>query len=200
MTTAEPAPTTPDEVTPLPKLVVQGNAVCSYGIGVIAKWNNQTQQLTSVTIDDVSPSSAAEKNGLKRGDEIISINSRKITDLKGGMKPGSDLSDLLVNQLNGRVIYLEVAVRTKAGAHRVAPQPDRVQPAARASTPSLTRTFHTQNDTCRQSVYWSRRDPAAVCERTTARSPWLHEISPGAGAGWTDSARGRSGFTPDRRG
>ena len=51
-----------------------------------------------------------------RGDEIISINNRKITDLKGGMKPGSDLSDLLVNQLNGRVIYLEVAVRTKAGA------------------------------------------------------------------------------------
>lgn len=24
---------------------------------------------------------------------------------------------------------------------------------------------------------WSRSDPAAVCERTTARSPWLHEIS-----------------------
>jgi hypothetical protein len=41
----------------------------------------------------------------------------------------------------------------------------------------IARLFHTQDDKLRQSVYWSRSDPAAVCERTTARSPWLHEIS-----------------------
>ena len=50
--------------------------------------------------------------------------------------------------------------------------------------------FHARNDSGRHPVYWSRSrfgrlkvpswsrdDPAAVDERTTARSPWLHEIS-----------------------
>jgi hypothetical protein len=57
-------------------------------------------------------------------------------------------------------------------------------------THGLPPIFHTRNDNGQHSVYWSRSrfgrlkvpswsrdDPAAVYERTTARSPWLHEIS-----------------------
>ena len=43
--------------------------------------------------------------------------------------------------------------------------------------PAGVRPLHRRSRRTRQSVHWSRSDPAAVCERPTARSPWLHEIS-----------------------
>ena len=46
----------------------------------------------------------------------------------------------------------------------------------RTESHGLERLFLPQNDNERHSVCWSRSDPAAVDERTTARVPWLHEI------------------------
>ena len=101
----------PDAIITLPKFEVKSNAVCSYGIGIVATWNKTTQSIDHVYIEEVSPDSTAAGLGLVRGDEILTINGRKVTAMKGGMKRGSDLFELLVNQPMGRTIVLEVAVR-----------------------------------------------------------------------------------------
>jgi S1-C subfamily serine protease len=108
---AEPAAVIAEETITLPKFQVQGNAICSFGIGIIATWDKKNQSIGHVYVDDVSPGSEAEKIGLKRGDEILSLNGKKITDMKGGMRRGSDLFELLVNPPIGRTIDVEVAVR-----------------------------------------------------------------------------------------
>jgi len=101
----------PEATITLPKFEVKSNAVCSYGIGIVATWNKTTQSIDHVYIEEVSPDSTAAGLGLVRGDEILTINGRKVTAMKGGMKRGSDLFELLVNQPMGRTIVLEVAVR-----------------------------------------------------------------------------------------
>lgn len=109
---AKPEPAAADETVTLPKFEVKGNAICSYGIGIVATWSAKTQSITRLFIDEVAPGSIADQIGLKRGDEILSLNGKKITDMKGGMKRGSDLFELLVNQPRGRLIDVEVEVRT----------------------------------------------------------------------------------------
>ena len=56
------------------------------------------------------PHSQADQIGLQRGDEILSLNGRKIADLKRGTKSGSDLFELFVNQPVGQMIDVEVVV------------------------------------------------------------------------------------------
>lgn len=106
---AEPAPA--EGTVTLPKVEVKGQMVCSYGIGIVAAWSEKTQSITHVYVDAVAPGSPADQIGLQHGDEILALNGRKITDMKGGMKRGSDLFELLVNQPPGRMIDVEVAVR-----------------------------------------------------------------------------------------
>lgn len=109
---AEAKPLATDETYELPKVEVKSHAVCSFGIGVVATWDRATQTITHLFIDTVTPGSAAEDLGLQHGDEILALNGQKVTALKGGMKKGSDLFNLLVDQPVGRTIKLEVAVRT----------------------------------------------------------------------------------------
>jgi C-terminal processing protease CtpA/Prc len=108
---AEPISNTTEERITLPKFEANGNAVCCYGFGIIASWNAKTQSIDHVFIDYVTPGAKAEKIGLRPGDEILSLNGKKITDMKGGTKRGSDLFELLVDQPVGRMIDIEIAVR-----------------------------------------------------------------------------------------
>lgn len=108
-TASEPA--AKGEVYELPKVEVKSSMVCSYGIGVTVALNRTTLAITHVYVDSVATGSDAETFGLVRGDEILSINGRKVTDLKGGAKAGSDLFALLVNRPPGTKINLQVAVR-----------------------------------------------------------------------------------------
>jgi K+-transporting ATPase ATPase C chain len=64
-----------------------------------------------------------------------------------------------------------------SGASNLAWTSSKLAVAVTERRAALVRLFHTPNDNWRQSANWSRSDPAAVGERTTARSPWLHEIS-----------------------
>lgn len=106
---AEASPEDPTYI--LPKLEVKTNLVCSFGIGIIAMWNRQTERITRVFINEVNEGSTADRLGLRRGDEILSINGKKIAEMKGGNKPGSDLFALLVDRPAGEEIDVEVAVR-----------------------------------------------------------------------------------------
>lgn len=100
------------EAYELPKIEVKASMVCSYGIGITVNLDKTTQAITHLYVNDVAEGSDAATAGLVRGDEILSINGKKVADLKGGAKAGSDLFALLVNQRPGTRIDLEVAVRT----------------------------------------------------------------------------------------
>ena len=56
--------------------------------------------------------SVAESIGLKTGDEILSINGKKVTDLTGGTKVDGDLFRLLVDRPAGEKVSVEVLIRT----------------------------------------------------------------------------------------
>lgn len=105
--------TTPraEEIYELPKMEVKASMVCSFGIGIVVSLDKKTGAIRRVYVDSVAPGSDAESLGLVRGDEILVINGRKVAELKGGAKAGSELFDLLVNQPPGKKINLEVAVR-----------------------------------------------------------------------------------------
>ena len=104
-------PVAKGDVYELPKMEVKSSMVCSFGIGVTVALNRTTLAITHVYVDHVAAGSDAESLGLVRGDEILVIDGRKVTNLKGGAKAGSDLFALLVNRPPGTKINLEVAVR-----------------------------------------------------------------------------------------
>jgi C-terminal processing protease CtpA/Prc len=100
-----------EETYALPKFEVKTQLVCSFGIGIVASWDAKNQAIGRIFISEVSSDSTAERIGLRRGDEILSINGKKVSELKGGNKPGSDLYALLVNRPPGEEINIEVSVR-----------------------------------------------------------------------------------------
>lgn len=101
-----------EETIQLPKMTVKGEAVCSFGIGIVGSRDSQTRKIKRLFVSSVGIGSTADKLGLKRGDEILSINGVKVAGLDGEMKHGSWLFDLLVDQEPGTMIDLEMEIRT----------------------------------------------------------------------------------------
>ena len=60
---AAPAPAAPEVTTILPKLEVKGHALCSYGIGIIGTWNEKTQRISHLYVDDVAPTLRPIRSG-----------------------------------------------------------------------------------------------------------------------------------------
>ena len=110
---AQPAETAkPDELVELPKMTVKGEPVSSYGMGVAGQREPGTKKIKRLIIYAVTQGSEAEKQGLKSGDEILSINGQKIAGMDGTMMPGYQLFDLLVDQPSGQTLSIEVSVHT----------------------------------------------------------------------------------------
>jgi hypothetical protein len=107
----QPTPTPADDPLAMPKMVVQGNAICSFGISLKCLGDVATRKITRILISSVVEGSRAESMGLRAGDEILKVNGIKITDLKGGMNPDGDIMQLFVNRKRGDAIDLKIAVR-----------------------------------------------------------------------------------------
>ena len=105
------APVTGDHVVDLPEYKVTPTFHCNFGIGIAVYGDSKKGTLKHVFIEDVIEGTAAEKYGLKRGDEILSVNGKKVTDMKGGIKVDGDLFNLLIDRPPGEKIKVEVAVR-----------------------------------------------------------------------------------------
>jgi C-terminal processing protease CtpA/Prc len=108
----DPAPPKKEEPLALPKMAVTGTAVCSFGIGVAGVRDPRTKRVSRLFITEVADDTPAARAGLREGDEILSINGKKVLGMDGEIKSGSELFELLVNQYPGRTIEIEVAVRT----------------------------------------------------------------------------------------
>jgi C-terminal processing protease CtpA/Prc len=106
-----PAKPPADDQQTMPKMVVQGNAICSFGISLKCLGDVATKKITRILISSVVEGSRAEFLGLRAGDEILTVNGLKITELKGGMSPDGDIMQLFVNRRKGDPIDLKVAVR-----------------------------------------------------------------------------------------
>ena len=106
-----PVPPQADEQLAMPKMVVQGNAICSFGISLKCLGDVSTKKITRILISKVVEGSRAESMGLRAGDEILKVNGLKITELRGGMSPDGDIMQLFVNRKKGDAIDLKIAVR-----------------------------------------------------------------------------------------
>jgi S1-C subfamily serine protease len=106
------APPPSEEFIHLPKMTVKGSPICSFGIGVICTRDSTTRKIKRVFISEVSPGSTADNEGLKEGDEILTINGRKVAGVEGDIKPGAWLFDQLADREPGETIEVEVAIRT----------------------------------------------------------------------------------------
>ncbi len=106
-------PPPPVESIEMPKMRVKGHAACSFGFGLVGTRDPATKKISRLFISAVTPGSEAERRGLKVDDEILAINGEKVAGMDGWVRPGSRLFDLLVDQVPGETIELELAVRTK---------------------------------------------------------------------------------------
>ncbi len=110
LSAAEPAPGKPEDLIVLPKYQVKGEAVCPFGIGVGGTREADTHRIKRLIITDVTIGSEAERLGLQPGDEILSLNGKKVAGMDGTKQAGSELFELLVNQAPGQTLALEVIV------------------------------------------------------------------------------------------
>lgn len=108
---AEPAVPANEDVVHLPDFEVTTRAYCNFGFGIVVVANSETGEISRIIIDGVLPDSGAERIGLRKGDEILSVNGMNVANMKGGMKGGSDLFGMLINRPYGERIDVEVAVR-----------------------------------------------------------------------------------------
>ena len=112
LSAAEPAPVKSDDLIVLPKYQVKGEAVCPFGIGVGGTREADTHRIKRLFITEVTVGSEAERLGLQAGDEILSINGKKVAGMDGTKQAGSELFELLVNQAAGQTVALEVIVHS----------------------------------------------------------------------------------------
>jgi membrane-associated protease RseP (regulator of RpoE activity) len=106
-----PAQPKADEQLIMPKMVVQGIPICSFGISLKILGDVTTKKITRIFISEVISRSRAEFIGLRPGDEILAVNGLKIADLKGGMSRDGDIMQLFGNRKKGDAIDLKIAVR-----------------------------------------------------------------------------------------
>ncbi len=86
--------------------------MCNFGIGVAGTREAETHLIKRLFIIDVTADSEAGRLGLQPGDEILSINGKKVAGMDGTKKAGAELFELLVNQAPGKTIQLEVVVHS----------------------------------------------------------------------------------------
>src|ERR1700685_1005852 len=77
-----PAQPKADEQLMMPKMVVQGTPICSFGISLKILGDTTTKKITRIFISEVISGSRAEFIGLRPGDEILAVNGLKIAELK----------------------------------------------------------------------------------------------------------------------
>lgn len=108
-----PAADTPlsEEVVSMPELEVRTTAYCNFGFGIKIVGDAKAGTISRIFVDGVLPNSEASRLGITDGDEILAVNGKRVSEMKGGMKGGGDLFRLLINRPPGERIDVEVAVR-----------------------------------------------------------------------------------------
>lgn len=95
----------------MPRMVVQDNAICSFGFSLKILGDAKAKKISRMFVSEVQEGTRADALGLKAGDEIISVNGIKVADLKGWLSRDGDVMQLFVNRKRGESIDLVVSVR-----------------------------------------------------------------------------------------
>lgn len=107
---ADAAPGPGEAVEVLPPIKVKGEVECSFGFAVTMFRNPKTRKVDRLFVGKMSRSSPAAKLGLKPGDEILSLNGKKVRGMDGEAKQGAELFTLLCNRTPGDTVEFEVVL------------------------------------------------------------------------------------------
>ncbi len=92
---------------------VKGIVECSFGFGVSLFRQSGTMKVLRLFIAKMSKDSPAAKLGLKSGDEILSLNGKKVRGMDSEARQGGELFTLLCNRPAGDTLEMEVVMQDK---------------------------------------------------------------------------------------
>ena len=105
-----PLPGPGDTVEVLPDMKVKGTVECSFGFGVTMFRQSGTMKVLRLFVAKMSKDSPAAQRGLKSGDEILSLDGKKVRGMDSEARQGGELFTLLCNRPAGDTIAVEVVM------------------------------------------------------------------------------------------
>lgn len=106
---AEPA--AKEKPVVLAPFAVKGDPVNSFAFDLVVQLDPKTKRIARLWIDGVREGSDAEKSGLRKGDEIVKLNGKPVTEFSPDFGPAGELNKLLLNRPAGERHDLEVMTR-----------------------------------------------------------------------------------------
>lgn len=98
----------PADVIKLDSIRIKDTPLSKFPISIDVLRSLGSNRVSEITVSDVHAGSAAERDGIRVGDKIISVNSRKTQDFAVGVGKDSELGRIFLNRDPGDEVKLEL--------------------------------------------------------------------------------------------
>jgi len=98
----------PAEVVGLDPIRVKESPLSAFPISFDVVRSRDSNRVLEIIVTDVRSPSQAERDGIKVGDRIVSVNGRKTTDFAVGVGKNSELGQIFLNRHPGDQVDLEL--------------------------------------------------------------------------------------------